>query len=227
MKFLRSNNSISLVEKLVTASILIFCLASAYFVIGHSRNDLFSSKYLLTIIDHKIPFIASSVWFYLFGLYLNIIILIILIKKRRNYYHLCLTILTTNILCFIAFIYFPIPYPRPTISSPILLANLNFTDFFRLTFEEINLLSVKTMYDIDSNLNTFPSLHIVYAMIIYLGIRCEYKNLSKLFAINLILLYFSTLTTKQHFLVDGIVGASLAFLVFKFWERLFRRYFSI
>lgn len=76
---------------------------------------------------------------------------------------------------------------------------------------------VRFIYQMDAPVNLFPSMHCLSSWFCYLGIRKDtriprwYRLFSGLFAVAV---FVSTLTTKQHVIVDVIAGAGLASLTY-------------
>ncbi|WP_419419422.1 phosphatase PAP2 family protein [Legionella sp. D16C41] len=158
-------------------------------------------------VDKAIPFWPWTVWIYLIGLYLPIPYII---EKARRPEILVTALLATLCTGFIAFAFFwlvPMAYPRPSVIPGGGLSSQLLT----------------WVYLVDSPINTFPSLHVGYSTIFYLIIREEVPSQRLFFFVNLCLILASTLTTKQHFLLDGIAGILLALLSFRAAKALVAR----
>ena len=86
-------------------------------------------------------------------------------------------------------------------------------------------------YEIDNGSNTFPSGHVCYSWLLFLGVRYS-KDAKKTFGLrNLYLLWaigvtLSTLTLKVHYVVDVFGGLALAFLMFYSIRYLFNKFDS-
>ena len=69
------------------------------------------------------------------------------------------------------------------------------------------------VYRVDNPTNLFPSIHCLVSWFSYLGVRKQkgvprwYRCFSLLFACSV---FISTLTTKQHVLVDVVGGVAIA-----------------
>ncbi|EHL29601.1 phosphatase PAP2 family protein [Legionella drancourtii] len=151
-------------------------------------------------VDESIPFWPWTVWIYLIGLYFPIPYII---EKARSPETLVTALLATLCSGFVAFAFFwlvPMAYPRPSVISG---------------GDAISNQLLAWVYLVDSPINTFPSLHVAYSTIFYLVIKEEVPSQRLFFFVNLCLILASTLTTKQHFLLDGIAGVLLALISFR------------
>ncbi len=101
-----------------------------------------------------------------------------------------------EILHLVIFVLYPTTYPRPAGDTSYPL--FEFLKFF------------------DSPTNCFPSLHVAIPIFLALAIWRGGKKIGILFLFWAILLALSTLTTKQHYLLDvfgGILTALLGLLL--------------
>ena len=90
------------------------------------------------------------------------------------------------------------PYPRP----PLEVRNI--FDLL-LTFE----------YATDGPRCTFPSLHVAFAFVLWLGLRRRSRTWSVALGLNAMAIAVATILLKQHFIVDVIAGALLAWSSWK------------
>ncbi len=159
------------------------------------KNNCFHNLTLLW--DDKIPVIPLSVVIY-FGCYLFWIanyILISNISKERCYRFLIADLLG-KLICGIIYIALPTTNMRPNIIDTDIFSNM-----------------LRFLYSIDAANNLFPSIHCLVSWYCYAGLRnCKsiptwYRYFSLLMAI---MICISTLTTKQHVIVDVIGGVILA-----------------
>ncbi|MBI5065294.1 phosphatase PAP2 family protein [Candidatus Woesearchaeota archaeon] len=74
---------------------------------------------------------------------------------------------------------------------------------------------VEYIYSIDPPVNSFPSLHVLYATLSYLCLRRISKKISILILPFAILTSISTVLTKQHFFIDIVGGLILALFAYK------------
>ncbi len=148
-------------------------------------------------LDRMIPFLPVSAVVYL-GCYLFWIANYILIA-RQDKKQVCLFFAAdfiSRIVCFIIFLLFPTTNTRPAIAP----------DGF---WNQVMLF----VYDVDAADNLFPSIHCLVSWFCYIGLKEKketagwYRALSCLMAL---LVCISTLTTKQHVIIDVIGGVALA-----------------
>ncbi len=167
---------------------------------------LFTRKFyhynLTTSIDDKIPLIPCMICIY-FGCY---------IFWAINYYmgctqeedkaicFICSEILA-KILCCICYVFFPTTNVRPLIGD---------VDAFNRM--------LLWLYRIDAPDNLFPSIHCLTSWLSVIAVRDQkripqwYKNIS---VVMVILVCISTLTLKQHVIVDVISGVLLGELSYR------------
>lgn len=79
---------------------------------------------------------------------------------------------------------------------------------------------VYSFYGLDSAaLNCFPSLHVTYAFMTWLGLKAAGIRSAPLFLLVAVLISISTLTFKQHYLLDIAAGIIVAISVSHFFFR--------
>jgi membrane-associated phospholipid phosphatase len=144
--------------------------------------------------EQNIPFIGWTTYIYLSLFLYGFLAMYALPTEHfgRTFLALC----AIAILHFIIFILFPTTYPRPA-------GNTGYPLFEFLRF-------------FDSPTNCFPSLHVAIPIFLALAIWRNGKKIGIFFLLWAILLAISTLTTKQHYLLDvfgGILTALLGLLL--------------
>lgn len=152
-------------------------------------------------LDLKIPFIPQFLVIYL-GCYLFWIANYILIGRqdRKSMYQFFTGDFIARCICFVVFLIFPTTNTRPVIAADGLWNQ-----------------GILWLYSIDSAENLFPSIHCLVSWLCYLGIRGRkeipvwYQYTSMIIAI---LVFASTLFTKQHVFIDVIGGMLVAELCF-------------
>ena len=111
-------------------------------------------------------------------------------------YHNFTADLYARIICFLFFVFYPTTNVRPE-----LVGNGIFVQGMRF------------LYQIDEPVNLFPSIHCMASWFCCIGIRGDkkvpvwYKIVSVMIAV---LVFISTLVTKQHVIVDVIGGVAVA-----------------
>ncbi len=121
-------------------------------------------------------------------------------EKERAYRFLCAEFLA-KLICFLCFLLLPTAIVRPEVTDTTLCEML-----------------VRFVYWFDSPTNLFPSIHCLMSWLIYLGVR-DTPNAPRgaktgLLAFALAVCV-STLTMKQHFIVDVFAGVAVAELCYR------------
>lgn len=170
--------------------LIFFFLLALYTPINHF--PLFNPYKLPFLFgENLIPFIGWTTYVYLSFL-VFIPLAIFLIPKGRY----ARTILALSIMCvmhFIIFIFFPTIYPRADIDTGFIL------------FEILKM--------VDAPTNCFPSLHVGISMFLAIALlRTRGDRLSVIIFFWAILIALSTLTTKQHYILDLFGALATSFI---------------
>lgn len=174
----------------------LFGLAAPLYLIPN-HYPLFAPVELpLTGFDLAVPFIPETIWIYLseYPLLISAYVLARSPAALQRYVKSILVVLVASALIFILF---PTAYPRADFPLP---AELDAWSRFLFELQRTG----------DSPLNCFPSLHVGSVLTSILLLR-DRPGLFRLFVLWALLICFSTLTTKQHYLWDVIGGAILTF----------------
>ena len=156
-----------------------------------------------TVVDRSIPFVPEFLVIY-FGCYIFWAVNYILIARqdRRSVYQFFTGDFISRCVCLVSFLAFPTTNTRPLITGSGLWNQ-----------------AALWLYSIDAADNLFPSIHCLVSWFCYLGIRGRkeiprwYQSVSMVIAI---LVFASTLLTKQHVIVDvagGILLAEFCFFI--------------
>lgn len=153
-------------------------------------------------VDKLIPFWPPSAFIYL-GCYLFWVVNYILIARqsKKEVCQFFSADLLSRLICLIVFLVFPTTNVRPYVEP----------DGF---WNRVMLL----VYAVDAADNLFPSIHCLVSWFCYIGIRGNktipvwYQRFSCIMAI---LVCMSTLTTKQHVIIDVFGGILLAEICFR------------
>lgn len=156
-----------------------------------------------TGVDRSIPFVPEFLVIY-FGCYVFWAVNYILIarQERRSVYQFFTGDFISRCVCLVSFLAFPTTNTRPLITGSGLWNQ-----------------AALWLYSIDAADNLFPSIHCLVSWFCYLGIRGRkeiprwYQSVSMVIAI---LVFASTLLTKQHVIVDvagGILLAEFCFFI--------------
>lgn len=169
-----------------------------------------------TGVDRRIPFVPEFLVIY-FGCYVFWAVNYILIARqdRRSVYQFFTGDFISRCVCLVSFLAFPTTNTRPLITGSGLWNQ-----------------AALWLYSIDAADNLFPSIHCLVSWFCYLGIRGRkeiprwYQSVSMVIAI---LVFASTLLTKQHVIVDvagGVLLAEFCFFIgrktdlYRIYERL-------
>lgn len=150
-----------------------------------------------TVLDNWIPVFPPSIFIY-GSCYVFWALNYILIARsgRRNLFTLTSSDILAKLVCLSIFIFIPTTNVRPILTGS--------------TISEVLLLFV---YKMDQPVNLLPSIHCLTSWFCFIGVRKNsyiplwYQVFSGVYAVAICL---STLFTKQHVIVDVIVGISLA-----------------
>lgn len=148
-------------------------------------------------LESRIPLLPLTVLIY-WGCYLFWIVNYAIGCRREKEEAFCLmgADLLAKVVCLICFLLFPTTNVRPVIEGHSLCE-----EWMRL------------LYQVDAADNLFPSIHCLTSQFCVIAVRGNkkipkwYRVLSVLIAISI---FVSTLTTKQHVIVDVIAGVLLA-----------------
>lgn len=164
-------------------------VVSATMVIYWALNDHLRPRFdLSTPIDGVIPFLPWTIVIY-FSFYL-LLLVAAWACEAEEFLRLFVALLAANLCCYFGFVLFTAHYPRPALSE--------ITPLWRPVYAN--------MYGSDAPGNTFPSIHVASTMIV--GLRLRRRHLAWMFWA--VAIAVSTLTVKQHFLVDVVGGVGVA-----------------
>jgi membrane-associated phospholipid phosphatase len=147
--------------------------------------------------EKSIPFIPWTIWIYISD-YIYIAIVFILLKEKENMNKLFYSQIFLLFTAMIIFFLIPTTFPRPEVE---------YVGFSGLV--------IKLLYSSDNPNNACPSIHVAMTFLAYFGIIKEYKKYNILFLIWAILISLSTLTIKQHYVIDITCGFLMALLFYK------------
>ena len=168
-----------------------------YFNVGHASSAR-STEVLRTALDDAIPFLPFTAWFYL-PVYAVILVAAVVGLRTRAYFDRALVGVGLIMLVGLAgHLLIRAEYPRPLLRPP----------FHGLS--EVFLAGIQAT---DPPGNVFPSLHVAHSTALALIVHRENPRLGRPLLVLAALLALSTLTTKQHFVVDVFAGLALAVAV--------------
>lgn len=157
-------------------------------------------------LDDQIPFIPWTIIIY-WGCYVFWIVNYILgcRQDRERAFRFISADFFAKLVCLLCFLVFPTTNIRPVIEGDSI-------------WEEL----MRMLYHLDAADNLFPSIHCLTSSFCFIAVRGNekapkwYKTASFLIAVGICV---STLTTRQHVLIDVIAGVALSELSWWFVEK--------
>lgn len=188
--------------------IMAFIFASLiYFTSNHFL--LFTPHYLtLTIVDKAIPFIPATIWIYLTEYFLFISVYL-LCKNLANLNKYLYSFMAMQIVSVTIFVFWPTAYPRADFPLP--------ADSHNLTVQLFNCFRL-----LDHPTSCLPSLHVSSCYLSAFIFLEEQKEKFWFFFLWATTIGISTLTTKQHYIIDVLTGLVMAYLFYWLFHRLIR-----
>jgi len=155
-------------------------------------------------LDRAWPLVPS--WAIVYGaLYLFLILLPIFVVRQqeliRRMVHAYLLIWITAYVFF--FVVYPTAAPRPD----------------QVTGEGFAVWGLQALYSADPPYNCFPSIHVAHSFVSALACSRVHRPLGLVAMIAATLVAFSTLFTKQHYVLDVIAGVFLALVAYGIFLR--------
>ena len=188
---------------------LLICVIFNFSVYSGARL-FYKDRYfydLTSKFDNIFPIVPITVLIYLGSYFFWIVnyILICRLNKEHCYRFICADLIG-KLVCFITYLSFPTTNIRPEITSTGVFWDM-----------------LQFVYNSDAANNLFPSIHCLVSWYCFVGLRnCKtipswYKYLSLFIAL---MICISTLTTRQHVIVDVFGGVLLAELSWQFSSRM-------
>ena len=186
----------NLVQRIIIIlAFTLFFIVSYFILVWHVVSQgVFHS--LLIPGEEKIPFLPWTFFIYCL-VYIVPAFAFLLLKTRESLLAVVRAFFVAIAIHIVVWFFYPVQYNlRPTtlpVGPQPLMRWVNF--LFRLDNPPVN---------------CFPSLHVTYAFLTYFAIRAYRRHLAPYFLLLAILISMSTLTFKQHFVADVIVGFLVA-----------------
>ncbi len=195
--------------KATVTFIAFFHIILAYIIVQHSVDDSIS---LVTELDILLPFVPIFVWPYI-SLFPVTFLTFVLLVKRHFVFKIAII---SSIIALAISIFFYLMLP----SMYLLRPDIHESD-------SLSLMLCSLIYQYDLTNNSFPSLHVAYACILYLVTQISvYSHLVWLrlsYMLWMMLVILSTLLIKQHHIIDVLGGILVALASFKVSTFLVRR----
>jgi membrane-associated phospholipid phosphatase len=184
--------------KYILAGYLIFCL----FYCGSAHIHVFPTQRLsFTFVDKMMPFLPDSIWIYnsqFLMVFLALWSCSNTVRRTATYYAMALATIISSLF----FVFMPTEFPHQILHE-----------------DGVTGLLWKILYLTDTPQNCFPSLHVALAILAANALVILNRYWRVLAPLWATLICISTLTTKQHYLVDilgGIVVALISWLIVKY-----------
>jgi membrane-associated phospholipid phosphatase len=174
--------------RIATTFVLIGLTFQVYWYLNNHLAPRFD---LMTPLDRLVPFVPWTLLVY--QSFFVMLLWAAWICSASEFLRLLVAVLLANIAAYAGFILFPSHYPRPD---------------WRTIQPELIRDAFASMYSQDAPGNTFPSIHVAVTTLVTLRLR--QRPFGKLWLAWGALVVLSTLTVKQHYLVDVIGGVALA-----------------
>ena len=196
----------SLVQRI--AIILAFALffIVSYFLLVQRVVSVGVFHSLLIPGEEKIPFLPWTFFIYCL-VYIVPVMAFLFLKTRESLIASVRAFFAAIAIHIVVWFFYPVEYTlRPAILPLQPQPLMHWIDFlFRLDNPPVN---------------CFPSLHVTYAFLTYFAIRTYRPKFAPYFLVLAILISLSTLTFKQHFVVDVVAGFLVAWgLALFFFKR--------
>jgi membrane-associated phospholipid phosphatase len=179
----------------LTLGVLVLFVAG-YFGVG-GNVDPSRARQLATSVDDRIPFIARSVWVYLWVFPASLLPLF-LVRCPRLFRR---AMLSYGIAIAVSLAVFA--------AMPVTSIGLR-RDRSTLDVTQPSAWAVSVLYAVDPPLNLFPSLHLSIAVLASLAAGKARRSYGAAAFVGVVLVAASICTVKQHFVLDGLGGAALA-----------------
>jgi membrane-associated phospholipid phosphatase len=150
----------------------------------------------MTWVDRAIPFLPQTLWLYL-SAYLLVFVAFALCRRPGSSARFIFAFFTVVGLATLVHWVWPTVYPRALFPVPPEASA--FTHWMMGRFREV-----------DSPASCLPSLHVAAAFLSAFAVLGERERHAPALLAWAALIWASTLTTKQHYVVDGVAGLLLA-----------------
>ena len=165
--------------------------------------SLFQVHYLhMFEFEKNISFMDWSVWFYMSD-YLYIAVVFTLLKNFENMNKIFYAQMMMLVFTMLVFLFYPTAYPRPVVE-----------------YTGVTGAFVQLLHSLDTPGNAFPSVHVGMTFLAGFGFIKEQRRWLFLFMVWAIFISVSTLTLKQHYVLDVIYGFIMAVVFYYVGQRL-------
>ncbi|MBI1859732.1 MAG: phosphatase PAP2 family protein [Deltaproteobacteria bacterium] len=182
--------------------VVYFLIYGVFYILPNFRPMSQPDMMPMFPIDQGIPFLPWTFLIYTSDYFLLLLVILLhpTIETFRSFMRQSILVL---VICGTFFLLCPTTYPRPDyppVSNPLIA------------------LVMWVVRSADTPNNCFPSMHVALTGIATLSLRTIQPRLFPVFALWSTLIFLSTLTTKQHYLVDVVGGINvIAFVAIFHW----------
>jgi membrane-associated phospholipid phosphatase len=156
----------------------------------------------LTPVDQAIPLLPWTLLIYLSD-YVFILLVMVSLKKSEDFTTAFYRMIAGIVMTFVVFLIFPTVYPRPSVPLDPFWSEI----FLYLHF-------------LDQPTNCFPSLHVSITLIAAASLHGWRPRLRLATWLWILAICLSTLTTKQHYVLDVLGGVFVALASIRLTSRL-------
>ena len=202
------SHALDLLERAVLTVAVVGLFVVGYFTVGRSL-DPGRARTLATPLDGLIPFVASTVWIYIW-VFPATLVPVFFVRCRDLFRRTILAytvVISISLACFVAF--------------PVTSLGLR-VDPGTLDASRFSPWAVSVVYALDPPFNLFPSLHLSTATIAAFSAWKARRSWGTAMFVGVALIGVSICTVKQHFIVDGIAGVALASAAYAAFMRRYR-----
>lgn len=160
----------------------------------------------ITALDEAIPFVPHTVWIYVCE-YGAIVLLYARARDVVNANRFVYAFVALQVVSLCIFMLWPTTYPRTQFP---LSPDLDAPTHALLTF----------LRSIDTPANCCPSLHVASICLPAFFFRAEHRRTLPILWAGTAAISLSTLTTKQHYVIDVVGGLVLAIVLYWFFQRI-------
>lgn len=188
---------------------LILWVLAVILYLPPNHFHLFTPQLLpMTWVDETVPFMPYTVWIYI-SEYLFFVMVYVSCKNLANLTKYFYSFLTLQSVSVMIFWFWPTTYPRDLYPLPHDLESITHYLFSQLRLT-------------DTPANCCPSLHVSCVYLSSFIFIEDQKDKLPFFFIWATAIALSTLTTKQHYLVDVIFGLLLAIFIHAIFHKVMR-----
>lgn len=176
-----------------------------YFILSYKAVQIFSASYTRPIelalpFEALIPFVPAAFYFYLLA-YL-IPLMLMFISDIATLKKIMLTFIAASLFHYVIFLVWPISYTlRPVVPATASSSTLWLLHFF---------------HQIDTPLNSFPSIHVSFVYMTYYFLKKYRPALAPFGHLMAYAVALSTLFVKQHYILDVLGGLTVAYAFNRF-----------